>query len=442
LLGAKSWEIRYPLTLALHQEAAEACYLCGQYARMEELASIAHGQALALLDEIPLYEAEIKALFVQNRMTDSIRQGLKTLARLGIRLPEDPTEEEARRQLEKTFALLEKITIEGLPDLPWMTSPENLACMRILIGIGHPANLIAPRLFVLITSVLAEFSLLHGNSPWSSLAYSAYALVLIGWDDETSYRLGKTAAQLLDPPQAQAKKATVLDILGCMILPLKEPLRNGILVLEEGLASALETGDYLGGALNALNASILSYFAGEPLETLKHRILNNLNLISHFRQPFLWNLVAIVLLAVLRLKGETDSCDKLASFDEEQFIAKAIQANFIPGIVEFFLCKLMNAYLFEEDEQLLLASAGASEFMEQFQDTFPPRVFLFYDSLAYLRLCSKEEGTAHSPFLKRARDNQETLRDLARLAPMNLQHKVDLVDAEIARVVGEEWQAA
>jgi signal transduction histidine kinase len=62
----------------------------------------------------------------------------------------------------------------------------------------------------------------------------------------------------------------------------------------------------------------------------------------------------------------------------------------------------------------------------------------FYYSLTILAQYSPE----HLESLHRVESNQQQMKQWAELAPSNFQHKYDLVEAEKARVLGDNWQAA
>ncbi|TAF58210.1 MAG: GAF domain-containing protein [Oscillatoriales cyanobacterium] len=65
----------------------------------------------------------------------------------------------------------------------------------------------------------------------------------------------------------------------------------------------------------------------------------------------------------------------------------------------------------------------------------------FYHSLALLALYPDAEPIARSQYLNQIRANQEKMQTWAFHAPMNYQHKYDLVAAETARVLGDRLEA-
>lgn len=440
LLGDKSWNDYYQLTLALRREAAEAVSICGNYQRMNELAADIHAHAAGILDEVPVYETEIRALTAQGRLLPAIRLGLSVLDRLGMPLPENPSQEEVTERLNQALALLQEQTIENLSGLPPMTDPAQLACASVLSQLGEPAYAASPQFFLVWASMMAETSLRHGNCALSPFAYAAYALALCatGVHVKTGSRLARAAIAMLEPMGAQSLRCRLLNIHGCTIQPWTEHIRDTLPTLSEAIDSAPESGDFTSGGYAAFNICTAAFFMGEPLDQLAPRIRANLDVIADMRQTYIWNWVAFHYVAVQRLRGA--KADGQIPFDEENWLASAKAANDECGLAYYFLSKLTATVLLGEahcgEAMALLAEMNAHQ--AGFQGAFAVPVSCFYSSLALLKFGMEDAPSA----LEKIRANWSRLQSLAQLAPMNFQHKCDLISAELARVEGKKWEAA
>ncbi len=441
LLGEEGWQSCYDLMYSLYRDTIEACYLCGDYGCMADLAMVVHQRATSLLDEIPVYEVEIKALAAQGRLVEGIHLGLAVLGRLGVNLPATPEWEASWAQLQQTFDLLQQVTIEGILFLPKMTDPEKLAVMRLLGVIGGPIYVAAPELLIFWAAVIARLSLQYGNSFWAPFAYGAYGLVLNAFPQyvETSYLLVRASIQLLEPLNAQAAKSQLLDIYGCHIQSAKEPLRNSLSTLEAGIASALETGDFSFGGFNAHNLCMHAYFMGEPLSLLAQRIEMKCIVIAHFRQIFILDWIACWQMAVAQLIGKS-GFENLGNRDQAELLTRIQQNNDKTGLCYYFLNKLIVAYLLEHNDEARCYANEVRANLAGIQSTFGIPVFYLYDSLVSLREVPRG-APLDAIILERVQENQQRLLLMAQLAPFNFQHKYDLVAAEMARVRGEEWLA-
>ncbi|MEJ2610821.1 MAG: AAA family ATPase [Candidatus Thiodiazotropha sp.] len=442
LLGETRWEERYQTMLMLHQEASETACLCGRYDRMKALVEVTHQQAKSLLDEIPTYETEIRALTAQGELLPAIRHGLTVLDRLGMRLPEEPSVREQEEHMATTLGLLQATTIEGLGDLPIMTSPIQLACTRVFSELGEPAYAASPRFFLVWASLMAELSLRYGNCALSPFAYAAYALALcaIGEHVETGSRLAKAAISMLEQVGAQSLRCRLLNIYGCTIQPWTEALRNTLPTLQDAVNSGATSGDFTSASYAAFNSCTAAFFMGEPLDLLIQRMQSNLNVIADMNQSYIWNWIAFHLITIQRLHGIADRSCELETFNNEQWLASAKQANDQCGLAYYFLNRLIEDYLLGESRsgQALIHLTEVEANQTGFQGAFAVPVLYFYGSLVRLDY-SNEEATS---LLNEIREKRGKLAELAHLAPMNFQHKCDLISAEIARIEGNQWQAA
>jgi PAS domain S-box-containing protein len=442
LLGEEAWRGRYPFVLALHQEAAEAAGLCGRYDRLAELAALTHRRAAQQLDEVPTYVTEIRALTAQGQLLPAVRLGLSVLQRLGAGLPEEPSDEEVGERLARTLSLLEERTIEGLSGLPPMTSLDHLASMRVLSELGEPAYAASPRFFLVWASLMAEISLQHGNCALSPFAYSAYALALCATGEhvETGARLAKAAIALLDPLGAWSQRCRLLNIHGCFIQQWTEPLRDAIATLREAVDAGAVSGDFTSASYAAFNACIAALLTGEPLDEAERRLRESLNVIAGMRQTYIWNWVAFHVLAVQRLRGAPDTPAELGAFDEESWLKSARAAEDHCGLAYYHFGRLTETCLFGESHPGEAAARVAEmEAIEAgFQGSFAMPVARFYMALARLRFGAVPDSAE----LAGVRERLRQLEAMARLAPMNFQHKCDLIGAELARIEGQLWQAA
>ncbi len=428
--------------LDLHVEAADAAGISGRQGCMQELTTAVHTHASCLLDEVPAYKTEIRTLTAQGKLLPAITRGLEVLQRLGLPLPGEPAADEVEAHMGSALRLLKERTIKELSSLPAMTSPEELACISILSELGEPAYAGSPQFFLVWASAMAENSLRHGNCALSPFAYSAFALALCatGTHVQLGSSLAKAAIAMLEPLEARRLRCRLLNIYGCTIQPWTEHLRDTLSTLQEAIGAAPESGDLTSGSYAAFNTCTAAFFMGEPLSQLMVRLAKNLNVIAGMRLAYIWNWVAFHALEVQRLAGLDEHLAELDVFDEDAWLASAKASNDQCGLAYYFLSKLIAVYLLGETEpgeaQAMLTEVKSRQ--AGFQAAFAVPVFHFYSSLTLVKFGLNSAPQA----LDEVRENLSRLERFARLAPMNFQHKADLVAAELARIGGEEWNAA
>jgi predicted ATPase len=150
LLAADSWTHQYDLTLALYEEATEAAYLSGDYAQMDGLIEVVRNQAKKLLDKVKVYEVQIQALMVQNKLKSALQTALEALSLLGVSFPEQPNLSDFQLALSETQSKLIGKRIEDLINLPIMSNPNRLAALRLLSSFIACGYIAAPEFLPLI----------------------------------------------------------------------------------------------------------------------------------------------------------------------------------------------------------------------------------------------------------------------------------------------------
>jgi class 3 adenylate cyclase len=98
-------------------------------------------------------------------------------------------------------------------------------------------------------------------------------------------------------------------------------------------------------------------------------------------------------------------------------------------------------YLFQANAQAWEYARKAAPLLDAVAASLAPGLFHFYDSLIRLSMLADTPGSERQAMLKAVAANQKKLRTWAKYAPMNYQHKSDLVEAERARVLGKDGEA-
>jgi predicted ATPase len=180
LLGQHPWQEHYPLTLAFHEEAAEAAYLSGNSTQMESYIDQALTQVTTPLERVRSYDIKIQALASQGNLQGAIEVGLAILHDLGTDLPLHPTAAEGQTAMQQLNDLLANWSTDDLLRLPEMTDPIALASVKTLARVAAAAYISAPGLLPLVLLKIFERSLQYGNTPASCIGYLGYAVLLSG----------------------------------------------------------------------------------------------------------------------------------------------------------------------------------------------------------------------------------------------------------------------
>lgn len=446
LLAADRWQSQYGLTLAVYESAAEVAYLSGDFEQMEHWSTAVLQHARTAIDKMKVYEVKTQACMAQVKQLEAVKLGLQALQLLGVNLPETPTPSDIQQTLAQTAANLTGKNIEDLIDLPFMSESDKLAASRMLTKLGSPTYQSAPTLFPLIVCEQVNLSLNYGNAPFSAYGYVCYGVILNGilQDVESAYKFGRLALHLVDQFRTSELKASVFFVAGSCTMHGKVHVKETLPLLQDAYTSGLENGQFEYGSYAAFQKCLHSYLAGEELPKLEQEMAAISDALVQLKQDnsLSWN--QTFQQSVLNLIYLSEDPCKLVgkAYNEAQSLALSQQANDRTFLHYFYLNKLILCYLFGEYEQALENATQAEQYLDGVKAFLVVPVFHFYDSLVQLADCTALQPSEQSTLLNKVRSNQAKMRQWADHAPMNFQHKYDLVEAEIARVSGQFWQAA
>jgi predicted ATPase/signal transduction histidine kinase/CheY-like chemotaxis protein len=432
LLPPDSWKTDYELTFSLHVEQIETLYINTHFEQSQALADTTLNHAKTLLDQVKLYELKIQSHITNIQMTEALDTGLEVLRLLGIELKKTPPIYEGE--------------IEDLINLPLMTDPSKHAAMRILMTIMSPAFIANPALLGPIAFTMVNLSLKEGHSPPSAYGYSFYGLILcIGIDDiDLGYRFGQLALKLVDKLDAKEIKARTHELFHAFIRPWKEPPQNIIGSLYETIQMGLETGDLEYTSYSTLYCCCFAFLMGESLESLEQRCIVLLDMVQKLQYEHVLNSLKTWKQLVLNLSGQATEKTLLIGpdFNEIEMRQQFLDAQDSSNLFEFHVAKGIFLYFLGE----LKTSVESFQFANQYEEggtSFITGANGFYYSLSLLAQYPNVDSDKQSQYLEQVSVNQEKLKKWAYHAPMNYQHKYDLVDAEKARILGQinaiEW---
>ncbi|MEG4855874.1 AAA family ATPase [Microcoleus sp. K1-B6] len=429
LLTEESWQTQYELTLNLYQEMVEAKYLNTNFDRAEKLAEVILERAINQLDRVKAYELKVQIYTAQNQPLKAIETGLEALKLLEISLS---TGEDSNVDLPQLM---------DLESFPQMTDAAQLAAMRILMSICPSALFAKPGVLVLIILTMVNLTIQKGYSALAAYAYAAYAVICSGKGNiETGYHAGILAMKLVNIYHARELKAKIYNLFCSLVKHWKEPAKTSLSLLLDGNKSGLETGDieYAGYCIKAYCVTL--FLTGEGLECVASKMQQSCEQLWKLKQEYalyqtnIWRQVTLNLLETTatpsRLLGE--------SFNEEEIIPRLLATKNRTLLSLVYLAKLNLAYLFKDYADAVKNAIAAAEYIDSLMGFMYVALHNFYYSLALLAQYSPDLMEN----LEGVESNQKQMKQWAELAPFNFQHKYDLVEAEKARVLGDNWQAA
>ncbi|MEZ2277859.1 MAG: AAA family ATPase [Microcoleus sp.] len=432
--GDSSWQNHYELTLDLHTDAAEAEYLNTNFEGAESLIDAILEQARNILDRVKAYELKIQMYMVQTQPLKALEAGLQGLEIMGI----------SRSHILECGRLEVQLPqLEAVEYLPQMTEPEQLAAMRFLVSITSPAMLNKPELLLPIILTQINLCITEGYSPLSAFSYSSYGVVLCGGmgEIEKGYRAGKLSVKLLEKYGVNSIKCQVFNIFNSCVRPWKEHLRETLANLQEGVQSGLEAGDLIYAGYCAISYCKSLLFMGQELDILEQKQGRHVDLFRQLKNEYIVSNLTLWRQLNLNLRGlSADKCRlRGESFDEDTMLPQFLVINDGWVLFSIYLAKSMLLYLFKDFKSAVDSAALAVKYLQSVGGWMAISIHNFYYSLALLAVYPTADNQAE--YWQQVEANQKKMQDWAFHAPMNYQHKYELVEAEKARVLGDKDRA-
>ncbi|XYH92286.1 AAA family ATPase [Sorangium sp. So ce1128] len=441
LLGERDWSDAYELARDLHLVAAEAAFSHGDFEPMQRLCDAARPRMRGVLDEVELLRLEGQAHYSQHRLTDAIRTYLEALRRLDIELPESPAPEDVERELRETAAALSDRPIEDLVDLPECGDPIDRARMVILNQVINISAIAGTTLCPVAIGRLVRMSLRSGLVPQSSFGFAYYALTVIRRDEiEAAYRVSRLALRLADRMANKEFRSQTYLYGGFHALHVKVPLRELAPMFLDAYRSALEAGTPFHAAGAAETFCVTRFLAGDDLAMLASDMEQYAHVIEKLRQAMVLGWHQIYLQTVLNLRGKTADQVVLAgpAYVEAERLPAQRAAGDVGALFNHHFCKTLLCYLFGEHEQAASIAEAATPYFVVAETCAMAAPWALIESLAHLAVYDHADEGARERIGALVERNIAKLEKWREHCPATYEHKLLLIRAERARVLGQD----
>ncbi|BAY08483.1 trifunctional serine/threonine-protein kinase/ATP-binding protein/sensor histidine kinase [Calothrix sp. NIES-2098] len=436
LLPPSTWQDYYLLTLNLHNLVVGASYFTGDIDGMEQYAAEVLQQAKNIVDTVQVAQIRLEAYTNQGQFLLAIETALDVLNQLGIYLPKEPVVAEIPARFEAIALLLNGRSPRELINLPTMTDPVILAAMQILVKVSASSYACKPELFPFVSLKIVELSLQYGNANTSIIGYANYGLLLcaILEDFQTGYEFGQLALQLCEKLNDREFYGRTLVLVHHFITSWTCHLNTTLAPIQQAYTRCLEAGDIPFAGFAGFVYSLQAYLTGRSLQVLIPEIGWYSQALQQIGMQSAANFTKGCHQAVLNLLGQVSNPVILTgeAMEETTLLETLHQAGDQTALWHLLINKLYLCFLFGDYSQTLSVAQQLKQYLGGGAGTVTIPLLYFYESLAIL---------STSEDLEIVTVNQEILHKRALYAPMNFQHKYDLVEAEKYRVLGQKIEA-
>jgi PAS domain S-box-containing protein len=446
LLGDHGWERRRDLIFALELERAGCEFLTGELAAADEHLTALSNRTANTVERAALACLHIDVCTTLDQSGRAVAVALEYLRHVGIEWPPHPTEQEARREYERTWSLLRGREIEELIDLPVMSDPEFAATLDVLERCLNPALFTDANLLSLLICGLVNLSLEHGHTGASCTGY-----VWLGSiagpnfrNYKAGFRFGQLGYDLVEQRELERFKAHTYLSFGVVIMPWTKHVRTGEEVIRRAFDAANTIGDLTTAAFAVSDLFGNLLVAGHPLAEVQREAEHSLQFAQKARFGLITDISTTHLALIHTLRGLTTifGCFNDAQFDELE-VERRLSTEEGRAIAEcwYWVRKLQARFFAGDYVAAVAASSNAQRLLWTSPSFLETAEAHFYGALSHAASCDAAFPVQHRHHFEALTAHHRQLVEWAENCPENFENRSSLVAAEIARIEGRELDA-
>ncbi|MGD9976190.1 MAG: GAF domain-containing protein, partial [Desulfatirhabdiaceae bacterium] len=445
LLGQNSWGNAYKLTLDIHDEIAEAAYLCGRYRDLSKFADAVFQNAITHIDKERAYISMIRAFTAAGNLNDAVKIGIQALAEYGVNFPQNPKKIHVILEIIKTKIALSGKTTADLLNLPELVDPEKQALCRLLsytfLAMFISSSMLVPILIARQLQLIVK----HGHSSTSAFFFLSWGLVpFMNNDSANGYKFGKLALKFIDRYDNKEFGIPTLIAFNGHVRHWRESIHQTFLDKENLLKAGLNNGVFEWIPI-LLSLALLNHLvASKTLFDLIKETQKGIDICRQINQSMGERWLTLVIQFAHNFSSLTQEPFYLKGdyFDEAIDVPIYHKIKDYSGYTVFLITKAWSCYLCEKYELAIDCIKKINPFIRA-QGGFPSLTYIyFYGSLSLLAVYPDKPWHEQIKIKLRVFLNQKWLKKRADLAPENFLNKYHLVEAEHYRVKGEDAKAA
>ncbi len=445
-LAEDSWHRRRELAFALELATAHCEFASGMIAEAEKRLRRLSLRAGTTEERVAIASLQIDLYQAMDRNGDAVSVGLEALQHLGIKIPEHPTDADARQAYDRIWTGLGSRAIEDLVDLPLASSPDALAALDLLIRVGVPGHHFRSiHLLAVVVCTAVRLGLERGHSDASCIAYAQMGFLAgpVFGQFDAGYRFGRLGCDLAERPGLQRFQGRVFEAFG-FIMGWTQHVRKGRPFLLRAFELASQSGEvsYAGYACAQINTNYL--LVGDPLADAQEQAENGL---AFARRVGLGTAEGWIVgqLGLIRSLGGLTA--RFGAFDDDDFREADFEHNLASNSALtfprfwYYIRKLQARFYAGEYEDALEAASVAQPLLQNYAFVLECVEYYFYAALCHAAVHNSAPRDRQNYHREMVTKGLEKLEVWARHCPENFTNRAALVSAELARLDGRDADA-
>ena len=444
LLGSDGWSENYELARDACQLRISLEYLNGNYDTCSEIVAEALDHVRTDLERAEIYFTRIAQHTMLAEFQEAIDAGYKSLELVGVDLPREGYQAAGEQMIGTVTGMLQGKDPASLYDLPDCDAPEALLAQRSLRHLTIAAFLFNQELWPLVVGTSVKLSLDHGNAPESPLSYANYGLIIgaVMQEYKRGAAFGELSLKLCDKFKGQSPNATVCLVVGAEVAPWVEHVREALPIIDRGIHEGLDAGEILWAGFLFMYRILLETFSGARIDDVLDRLPERLEFTERTQNFGASAAIRAHHIALAELAGIGPDDKRAPDLDETTFLARCTEQNLMMAVCLFKVLKAQSQYMLgrpQEALEMTLQIEDQLSFIINHPNLADHRL---YQSLSLTALYPSGDAVKDAGTMAKLQGNLALLRLWAENAPENYRAKCLLVEAEIARVSGQNNAAS
>ncbi|MEG4967958.1 AAA family ATPase [Microcoleus sp. B6-A1] len=444
-LPANKWESAYKLTFTMYLESLEAEFLAGHLEEAENLIKIAFSYANSSLERAKIIAIQLTHYQNNALYQKAIQVGIEGLELLGLELAIMPDEAELEGMALEVKKTLNQRAVAGLIDAPLIVDEERQMLIKLLMNMVPPTYLTNQELLVLVVLHMTNLCLQYGNTNVAGFVYVWYGTILCQrfQDYELGYEFGVLGLKVNEKFHNTTLNGKIYMSFGNFINHWRKHVSSNLVLQQAAYQGAMEVGDFSW----CHHSALFSFWQQAIVSSDIHSLLaRHEKYISFAERTEITTAFALILQCKLleNLQGLTIGKYSISSetFDEESALATFTEIGYGYGSSTYYFAKAFLFFTYGEYAKAYEMLVAAAEFSNTLYGQFQRVLHCFYQSLSVLQLYGLAPEKQQKDYQEVVQNNREQLQIWAHNCPENCLSKFRLLEAEMARVAEEKWQAA
>jgi histidine kinase len=442
LLGPDPWDVDHELARSIALGGAEAAYLVGDQDRVQSWTTAVIDRCDDLVSKLAAYDIVIEAHNARNELIPAIELAVHALALAGVKLPETPGQADLLAGLVRTKLALRGTDVESIVALPDCVDPVVLATLRIQMRISVSAYYARPDLLPLLAFNMVRTTLRHGVAGESPFGFAIWGLVLCSLGQlDNGLEAGDVAMRLNERTSSPRLRYRATHLYNAHLRIWKDNWGLSRDDLRDNFRACWNGGDLVYAAFGAFMSTTMAIYRGDPLTDVARTATDFASAIRDLQNDTTLQTIQMNRQLALCLIGDAPDPTRLLgeAYDEAAMLAVHEAANDQTNLFLRCMYGAHLALLFGQTRRAIDLLEEGDKHSGGATSTVYSVMHAYLLGVAYAGAAS--DGTTGSHARRRARKARRQLGKWAPYSPGNVNHRLELIDAELAKAERQDAAA-